>query len=145
MPYLWDPAGAPGEPPLTETFSKTLPPPPPREGAPRGPRSRGPRSFAVDIRTGLAPNEKEILNLDEAAAFLGVSLRTFLKTLRTENLPGRKVGREWKFSRSALVAWVAAGRTREFLRDAGEEGRPLPAKGARPPRRRRDDFAAEED
>ena len=136
---------------MSEIVSGTLPPAPPKKRAPRGPRSRGPRSFAVDIRTGLAPNEKEILNLDEAAAFLGVSLRTFLKTLRVENLPGRKVGREWKFSRSALVAWIASGRTRDFLRNGGGEADregtapALPAKGTKAARRRRDDFAAEED
>jgi excisionase family DNA binding protein len=106
-----------------------------------GPRARGPRSFAVDIRTGLAPTEKEVLNLDEAAAFLGVSLRTFLRVLHTEDLPCRKVGREWKFSRSALVAWIASGRSRDFLR--GEEGDL--GGGTSPRGRRREDFRAEED
>ncbi|HET6203085.1 MAG TPA: helix-turn-helix domain-containing protein [Planctomycetota bacterium] len=136
---------------MTETLASVIPPAPAKKRAPRGPRSRGPRSFAVDIRTGLAPNEKEILNLDEAAAFLGVSLRTFLKTLRLENLPGRKVGREWKFSRSALVAWIGSGRTRDFLRNGGgEEGREgrgpgARGEGTRSGRRRRDDIAAEED
>ncbi len=57
----------------------------------------------------------EILNLTEAARFLGVSTKTFQKVLREGEIPGRKVGREWKFSRRALTDWIGAGRSRDFL------------------------------
>ena len=52
--------------------------------------------------------DREILTIEEAAQLLGVSVKTFNKVLHSESLPARKIGREWKFSRAALVAWVAA-------------------------------------
>ena len=63
--------------------------------------------------------DQEILNIDDAAAFLGVSVKTFSKVLREEDVPGRKVGREWKFSRRALIAWIGSTSTREYL-EVGE-------------------------
>ncbi len=67
--------------------------------------------------TGPRPPEptREILNIEEASHLLGVSTKTFAKVLRQGQLPGRKVGREWKFSRQALIDWVASGRSRDFL------------------------------
>ncbi|MHC4846782.1 MAG: helix-turn-helix domain-containing protein [Planctomycetota bacterium] len=72
--------------------------------------------------------DREILNIDGAAAFLGVSVKTFSKVLREGDVPGRKVGREWKFSRQALIDWVGGSRSGSFL-DGGDEeapaGRPI--------------------
>lgn len=68
-----------------------------------------------------AATRKDVLNFEEAAAFLGVSTKTFTKVLRHENLPGRKVGREWKFARAALIAWLSAGRVRDYHDDADGE------------------------
>ncbi|MFH0943935.1 MAG: helix-turn-helix domain-containing protein [Planctomycetota bacterium] len=67
--------------------------------------------------TGPRPPEptKEILNIDEAAVLLGVSTKTFAKVLRDGEIPGRKIGREWKFARRALVDWVASGKSRDFF------------------------------
>lgn len=58
---------------------------------------------------------KDILNIEEAALLLGVSLKTFAKVLRDGEVPGRKIGREWKFARHALIEWVAKGRSRDFF------------------------------
>ena len=63
--------------------------------------------------------DQEILNIDGAAALLGVSVKTFSKVLREGDVPGRKVGREWKFSRSALIDWVGSGSSVEFYRENG--------------------------
>lgn len=77
--------------------------------------------------TGPRPPEptKEILNIDEAALLLGVSTKTFAKVLREGEIPGRKIGREWKFARRALIDWVAHGRSRDFCEtdDRGAERR----------------------
>lgn len=92
--------------------------------------------------------DREILNIDGAAAFLGVSIKTFSKVLRDGDVPGRKVGREWKFSRQALIDWVGQRTSRDFLdaQDAvlGEEAAPAsrraaPAAGGRSGRRRKTD------
>jgi len=61
---------------------------------------------------------RDILNIDEAAALLGVSVKTFNKVLHTQSIPARKVGREWKFSRQALIAWVGSGKSEQFYRDS---------------------------
>jgi excisionase family DNA binding protein len=64
---------------------------------------------------------RDILNIDEAAELLGVSLKTFNKVLHSEDMPARKIGREWKFSRRALIEWVGSGRSREFYREGGRD------------------------
>lgn len=53
--------------------------------------------------------ENEILTLEQACEFLKVSERTMIKLLREDHLPARKIGREWRFSRKALIDWIAAG------------------------------------
>ena len=65
--------------------------------------------------------DQEILNIDGAAAFLGVSVKTFSKVLRDGDVPGRKVGREWKFSRQALIDWIGGARSAEFLEGAEDQ------------------------
>ncbi len=71
----------------------------------------------------------EILNIDEAAQLLGVSVKTFNKVLHSESIPARKIGREWKFSRQALIDWVGSGSSKQFYResagsDAGRDALP---------------------
>ena len=62
-------------------------------------------------------SDPEILNIDEAAALLGVSVKTFNRVLHEYEVPARKIGREWKFSRRALIEWVGAGRSSEYYRE----------------------------
>jgi excisionase family DNA binding protein len=65
----------------------------------------------------------EILNIEEAAQLLGVSVKTFNKVLHGQDIPARKIGREWKFSRQALIDWVGSGRSSQYYKDAlGDEG-----------------------
>jgi excisionase family DNA binding protein len=66
-------------------------------------------------------SERDILNIDEAAELLGVSIKTFNKVLHAERLPARKIGREWKFSRAALIAWVGSGCSQDFYNADREE------------------------
>jgi excisionase family DNA binding protein len=61
------------------------------------------------------------LNIDEAAELLGVSIKTFNKVLHNQNMPARKIGREWKFSRQALIDWVGSGRSQEFYKESGDD------------------------
>ncbi len=76
----------------------------------------------------------EILNIEQAAALLGVSVKTFHKVLHSEQVPARKIGREWKFSRQALIDWVGAGCSIDFYRGEATERdivRPQAAPAAR--------------
>jgi len=64
--------------------------------------------------------DREILTIEEAAQLLGVSVKTFNKVLHGQSIPARKIGREWKFSRQALIDWIGAGRSDEFYRESAE-------------------------
>ena len=63
----------------------------------------------------MTEERKEVLTIDEACRLLGISSRTFAKILREEDIPGRKIGREWKFSRQALIDWVGSAKARDFI------------------------------
>lgn len=76
-----------------------------------------------------ASQDAEILNIDEAAALLGVSAKTFNKVLHSEEIPARKIGREWKFSRQALIDWVGRGLSTDYYRE--DRGR-LPKSASAP-------------
>lgn len=52
--------------------------------------------------------DDEVLTLEEAAALLKVSETLVYQLARSGSLPGRKVGREWRFLRSALLEWLRA-------------------------------------
>ena len=76
--------------------------------------------------------DREIMTIEEAAALLGVSVKTFNKVLHTQSIPARKIGREWKFSRQALIDWIGSGRSDDFYRESdetknGEAGEPTRA------------------
>ena len=49
------------------------------------------------------------LSVDEIAEYLGVSRDTVYNWISERGMPGRKVGRFWKFKRSAVDAWVESG------------------------------------
>lgn len=59
--------------------------------------------------------ENEVLTLEEASQLFQVSSKTFLKLLREENIPARKIGREWRFSRTALLKWMAEGSSHDYV------------------------------
>lgn len=52
---------------------------------------------------------REVLNVEQAAEFLGFSPYTVREKAREGEIPGRKVGREWRFSRTALLEWLREG------------------------------------
>lgn len=64
--------------------------------------------------------DKEILNMEEAAELFGVSIKTFIKLLKEEKVPARKIGREWRFSRKALIDWLSAGDSQAYSSSEGE-------------------------
>jgi len=62
---------------------------------------------------------KDILNVEEAAAFLKTSKPTFYRWLKDGRVKGFKVGREWRFYMSDLVNFMeSSDREKEaFLKD----------------------------
>ncbi len=53
--------------------------------------------------------EKEVLNVEEAAEFLGFAPYTIREKAREGQIPGRKIGGEWRFSRRQLLGWLEEG------------------------------------
>lgn len=64
--------------------------------------------------------DKEILNMEEAAELFNVSVKTFIKLLKEEKVPARKIGREWRFSRKALVEWLSSGDSQVYSSSESE-------------------------
>ena len=55
-------------------------------------------------------NDKWI-NIDEAAAYLGVKPATIRDWIRKgKDIPAKKIGKQWKFKRSELDQWVQSGK-----------------------------------
>ena len=46
------------------------------------------------------------LNAEGAAQLLGVSSRLILRLARAGSLPARKVGKEWRFTSTAILQWL---------------------------------------
>jgi excisionase family DNA binding protein len=47
------------------------------------------------------------LNAEQAGQFLQIKTETVIELADVGKLPGRKLGGEWRFSRTALVAWLS--------------------------------------
>ncbi len=60
-------------------------------------------------------DDPEILTPQEAADFLRVPLLTVQRQAKAGRLPGRRVGKEWRFSRTVLHEWMATGPDRHDL------------------------------
>jgi excisionase family DNA binding protein len=50
----------------------------------------------------------EVMSADQAAQFLQIEEKLVIELAEKGELPGRKLGKAWRFSRAALVAWLAA-------------------------------------
>jgi excisionase family DNA binding protein len=62
----------------------------------------------------------EVLTLTEAAAYLRVSEAEVLELARRGDVPGRKIGSDWRFHKEALSDWLRAPSPHErLMRHAG--------------------------
>ena len=52
------------------------------------------------------------IGIEEAAFYLDVNKDSIRKWLKKENgIPGHKIGKQWKFKKSELDAWVRSGQS----------------------------------
>ena len=56
----------------------------------------------------MAEDTREVMDLEQAAAFLGVSERTLRRWLDEKGIPFARVGRLLRFRRTALLEWLKA-------------------------------------
>ena len=60
-------------------------------------------------RHSFTPVEQlEVLTLEQLAALLSVEVGTARELAEAGELPGRKLGDDWRFSREAVMAWLAS-------------------------------------
>jgi excisionase family DNA binding protein len=57
------------------------------------------------------------VSVDDVARHLGIARDTVYRWIETKALPGRRVGRLWKFKLTQVDAWVEAGGAAD---DAGD-------------------------
>jgi excisionase family DNA binding protein len=69
-----------------------------------------------------------VMNGDEASAFLKMPKSTLLKLSSEGQLPGLKVGRNWRFNRTALEKWKSerTGSEVDFTDESEAVGEPIP-------------------
>ena len=46
---------------------------------------------------------REILDIDDAARFLGIKKRTMYRLVNTGEIPAKKIGGQWRLSRTQLI------------------------------------------
>lgn len=47
-----------------------------------------------------------VMSIDQLAAYLQLPKSTLYKLVQEGKVPGRKLGRQWRFHRSAVDAWL---------------------------------------
>jgi excisionase family DNA binding protein len=76
--------------------------------------------MALNIAQPDVASLPEVLTTRQAAELLQLSVETIKAQAAAGMLPAAKVGREWRFSRRQLLAWIEAGGTlSEELVDRG--------------------------
>jgi len=71
-------------------------------------------------RTSTQMREPDVLTVERLAELLQVDEKTVRSLAAKGDLPGRKLGRHWRFSRQAVLEWLATPERKR--RAAGFEG-----------------------
>ena len=72
-----------------------------------GPQVAAQADWAVGQHSFRPAAEMEILTPAQLAGLLQVDEEVVVELAEKRELPGRKVGEEWRFSREAILAWLA--------------------------------------
>jgi len=54
--------------------------------------------------------EKEIMTIEEAAAFLQIGKRSLYKLAKEGKIPCKKILNKWRFGKGSLSEWVSQGK-----------------------------------
>lgn len=85
---------------------------------PDGRAALGPKRISVDVGDSRPtmgtysfqaydPPSPEVMNIAQLAEMLQLEPKKVLELAEAGKLPGRKLGSDWRFSRTAIVAWLA--------------------------------------
>jgi excisionase family DNA binding protein len=58
-------------------------------------------------RATVANDPREVLTPEELAALMQIEVATVLALATNSEIPGRQLKGEWRFSRTAVLAWLA--------------------------------------
>ena len=72
-----------------------------------GPTASAEADWAMGQHSFVPASELEILTPAQLSGLLQVEEETVIELAEKRELPGRKVGEEWRFSREAILAWLA--------------------------------------
>ncbi len=77
--------------------------------------------------------DEAFLTTEEVLEYLQVNLRTVYRLIKAGRIPAVRVGRQWRFRRSDVDAWLESQRTRT-ARTPAVMSRPAPTAGSSRPR-----------
>jgi excisionase family DNA binding protein len=63
----------------------------------------------VEVANAPEPGVDEVLTLEETSALLRLPPESVRASAEQGDLPGRRFGTEWRFSRLAILAWLGEG------------------------------------
>jgi excisionase family DNA binding protein len=72
----------------------------------------GPTLKSINWKQRKGPMEKEIMTIEEAAAYLQIGKRSLYKLAKEGKIPGKKVLNKWRFRKASLSEWVDQGNGR---------------------------------
>ena len=71
------------------------------------------RGLTVGRHSFRPAQEREVLTVEQLAELLQVDAKTVRELAGQGELPGRKVGSDWRFSRQAVLEWLSRSPRRE--------------------------------
>ena len=71
------------------------------------------RGLTVGRHSFRPAQEREVLTVEQLAELLQVDAKTVSELAGQGELPGRKVGSDWRFSRQAVLEWLSGSPRRE--------------------------------
>ena len=77
-------------------------------------------------------SDEGFLTTEEVLDYLQVNLRTIYRLIKAGKLPAVRVGRQWRFRKRDIDAWLESQRPRGTRAASGAAPRPAPTAGGRP-------------
>jgi len=77
------------------------------------------------------PNDEVFLTTEEVLEYLQVNLRTVYRLIKAGKIPAVRVGRQWRFRKRDIDAWLDSQRPRGVERPTGVGTAPMPSRSAR--------------
>ena len=73
------------------------------------PRAGGVSVGRVEVSSKPTVDYDDVLTLEEVATLLEVPVAAVQRCVEQGDLPGRRFGNDWRFAKTAVLTWLAAG------------------------------------